>query len=178
MKHELTRSAQSLIWLAGLILYLASSASALDERNGSLLHTSALLDLLQAEVLDTISLDQAVHFTTPQTKDVVAPAGTYQVVASERDQLRLISEKGNKTILVSALSTTHQEGIATPIALYVRDDDKFPHILLLLPDGNGLEAVGSYDVTRSRSIRSFQLTPNQIQAALKTKLEKKVRREP
>jgi hypothetical protein len=38
-----------------------------------------VLELLRAEVLDTVSLDRPVHFTTPQATDSVAQAGTYRV---------------------------------------------------------------------------------------------------
>lgn len=162
----------SAIVLVSLILFLTLAAFAQGESSVITLVHSSFLDLLQAEELDTVLLDQAVHFTTPEATDIVAHKGTYRVVENGLDKLKLTSEKEKKALLVSALATTHQEEIATPIALYVRDDEKFPHIVLLLPDGNGLEAVGSYDVTRSRGLRSFQLTPSQIQEALKKKLDR------
>jgi hypothetical protein len=55
-----------------------------------------------------------------------------------------------------------------------RDDEKFPHVVLLLPGGQGLEAVGSYDGSRARGLRGLQLTPSEkIQKALKKKMEQK-----
>jgi hypothetical protein len=76
-------------------------------------------------------------------------------------------------MVVDALSITHETDIAEPIALYVRDDEKFPHVVLLLPGGQGLEAVGSYDSSRTRGLRGFQLTLIQIQEAVQKKMEKK-----
>ena len=57
--------------------------------------------------------------------------------------------------------------------LYVTDDEKFPHVVLLLPGGQGLEAIGAYDGSRVRGLRTLQLTPIQILQALKNKIEHK-----
>ena len=74
-------------------------------------------------------------------------------------------------MVVDTLSITHETDIVEPIALYVRDDEQFPHVVLLLPGGQGLEAVGSYDGSRARGLRALQLTPIQRQKALKKKME-------
>ncbi len=130
---------------------------------------SAALDLLREETLDTVDLEKPVHFVTPETMDTVAAPGTYRVETAERDRLKLVSEKRNRTVVVMALPITHVERIATPIALQIRDDDKFPHVVLLMPDGNGLDAVGSYDAVRSRGQRS-SLTGARLNEALGEKL--------
>ena len=132
----------------------------------------AVLELLRAEVLDTVSLDRPVHFTTPQATDTVAQAGTYRVEAGAPSQMTLVAVKGRTAMAVDALSITHDTDIAEPIALYVRDDEKFPHVVLLLPGGRGLEAVGSYDGSRARGLRILLLTRNQIRQELKHKLRK------
>lgn len=131
------------------------------------------LELLQAEELDTVSLDQPVHFVTPEVTDAVAGVDIYHVIAAGPDRLKLIPPKSKPPLTVEALITNHTEVITTPIALYVRDDAKFPHVLLLLPGGSGLEAIGSYDVTRTRGMSTIPLTRIQIQGALKNKLRKK-----
>ena len=74
-------------------------------------------------------------------------------------------------------SPPHKTDIAEPIALYVKDDEKFPHVVLLLPGGRGLEAVGSYDGSRARGLRILPLTLIQIQKALEEMLiEQKLRK--
>lgn len=130
---------------------------------------SSVMELLNEEVLDTVLLARPVHFTTPDVTDTVASPETYQVLAAGQNRLKLVAVKGKRTIIVDALNINHTEDIATPIALYVRDDEKFPHVVLLLPGGKGLEVVGSYDAIRARGIRAIQLTPIQIQSALKKK---------
>lgn len=127
------------------------------------------IELLQEEVLDTIALDRPVHFITPQASNTIAEAGPYRVLPGETSGMKLIALPHRATMLVDALSITHETGIAEPVALYVRDDEQLPHVVLLLPDGQGLEAVGSYDGTRARDIRGLRLTPSQIQKALKEK---------
>lgn len=146
-------------------LLLGISASAADDTSAS-----STLELLQAEELDTVTLEQPVHFSTVDGLDIVAGPDTYRVIMTERTQLKLVSLKTETRVVVSALSATHREQIVTPIALHLKDDEKFPHVLLLLPDGTALEAVGSYDVVRSRSLAVVSLTPTQIQAALRKKL--------
>ena len=127
------------------------------------------LDLLKEESVDTIVLDRPVHFTAPDASDTMAGPDTYRVVAGESHRLKLVPPKGKPALVVDALTTSHEEDLAAPVALYVRDDEKYPHVVLLLPGGQGLEAVGSYDAARARGIRSFQLTPIQIRKALKEK---------
>jgi len=130
------------------------------------------LDLLKEESVDTIVLDRPVHFSTPDAADTVADADTYRVVAGKFHELKLMPSKGKPALIIDALTTSHEESISSPVALYVRDDEKFPHVVLLLPGGDGLEALGSYDAARARGIRSFQLTPIQIRKALKEKESK------
>lgn len=151
------------------------ATSALAETQGSMeLQTDmSLLELLREEVLDTVSLDRPVHFTTPQAIDTVAEVGIYRVEVGEPSHLKLVALKGNSTMAVDARKISHETDIVEPIALYIRDDEKFPHLVLLLPGGQGLEAVGSYDGSRPRGLRAFQLTPIQIQKALQKKMEKK-----
>ena len=74
-------------------------------------------------------------------------------------------------MVVDALNTTHKTDIAEPIALYLKDDEQFPHVVLLLPDGRGLETVGFYDGSRARGLRVFQLSTIQIQKALLKMME-------
>jgi hypothetical protein len=156
-----------------IVSLLSSPSSFSKERlDGSSETDSSALELMQAEVLDTVSFDQQVHFITPEVMDIVVSPGTYRLAAVEPNQLKLIAPSSRRTMIVDALPTNHSEDIAVPIALFVQDDEKLPHVVLLLPGGKGLEAVGSYEVSRTRGLRSFQLSPIDIQNALKKKLQK------
>ena len=156
-----------------VLTVLWNAASSSDELlDGKHERGSSAVDLLQAEVLDTVSLHQHVHFITPEVMDIVASPGTYRLEAAEPNRLKLIPPAGRRAMIVDALPTNHSEDISVPIALFVQDDEKLPHVVLLLPGGKGLEAVGSYDASRTRGLRSLQLSPVDIQNALKKKLQK------
>jgi len=132
------------------------------------------LELLDEEVLDTIKIEESVHFTTPQAGDILVLAGTYRVTAAAEDRIRLIPRKVSAPLEIASLNSNHTEELSEPVALYVRDDEKFPHVLLLLPDGRTLEAVGSYDIVRSRGFEEvLRLTAIQIQKALSKKRRSK-----
>jgi hypothetical protein len=141
----------------------------LPETNATIL---ASVELLSEEALDTVALDRDVYFVKPDaTLAAVAPQ-TYRVQANQPNRLKLAQVSGSHQVIVEALSIHHKESITTPIALFVRDDDKFPHLVLLLPDGNGWDAVGSYDMTRARGGPSVRLL-SAIHQALVTKLEQR-----
>ena len=128
---------------------------------------TSILEVLQAEALDTITLDRAVHFTTTEATDVVTQAGLYRIRVAEPSGMEFIGLKTHMTAVVDALHIHHQTDINEPVALYIKDDQQFPHVVLLLPGGRGVEAVGSYDEIRSRDLH--QLTASQIQNALEQK---------
>jgi len=150
-----------------LLVLLMSSGS-----GNEVLGDSSMLEVLQEEVLDTITLDRAIHFTTPQATDVIAQAGIYRIKVAEPSTMKFMGVKQNITTVVDALKISHQTDITEPVALYVKDDEQFPHVVLLLPGGTGFEAVGSYDAIRARGLR-LELTANQIQRALEEKTKKR-----
>jgi hypothetical protein len=154
--------------LLGSLVFLGLSSNG-SQNEGST--DSSILEVLQEEALDTIKLDRAIHFTTPEATDVIARAGMYRIKVAEPSAMKLIELKMQTTAVVDALDISHQTDIAAPIALYVKDDRDFPHVVLLLPGGKGFEAVGSFDGIRSRQI-PFQLNASQIQRALEDKRKK------
>jgi hypothetical protein len=124
------------------------------------------LDLLKAEILDTVTLDKPVHFTTPAGQDVMAPADLYRVEAVEATTLRLTPDKGNGPVLIQALSTRHLDPITMPIAVMVPEAEDILHVVLLLPGGKALEAVGSLTAVRARAGVARLLSPDQLHQAL------------
>jgi len=169
MSHRLS-SMISKVVLVLLIWFIPLEQSNASRKGGSA--DSSMLEVLQEEALDTITLDRAIHFTTPQATDVVAQAGIYRIKFAEPSTMKFMGLKNKITAVVDALKISHQTDITEPIALYVKDDEKFPHVVLLLPGGTGFEAVGSYDGIRSRDLRP-QVTASQIQRALEDKRQKR-----
>ena len=114
-----------------------------------------------ATTLSTIELEKAVHFLSLSGEDGVARPGTYTVEAVGNG-LRLILTSGEPTdaLVVEASPTQHSEELSHPVALSlpgvnipgpIRD----LHIItLLLQNGKGVDAVGTYSGVRTRGIRA------------------------
>ena len=65
-------------------------------------------------------------------------------------RLRVMPATGREALLLQALAMQHQETIAEPVALSILGREDTYHVVLLLPDGQGLDAAGSYSAVRPR----------------------------
>ncbi len=101
--------------------------------------------------LPTIELETAMHFLAPDGSDVVIEPGRYQVEAAE-SWLRLIPGERRDALLLIAQSAMHTEPLDAPQAHVNAIDDNTQTIVLLLPGGRSLEAIGSVSGVRSRAI--------------------------
>lgn len=118
----------------------------------------------------TITLDRAMHFSGPDGLNLVVASGTYRVEAHKR-QLRLTpadrptDEKASLYILAS--STTHEEAVPAPVAMVVteKENDDQVHLVLLLPENTGWEAIGSMSGVTSRATSFSRLSRVQMQQA-------------
>ncbi len=104
----------------------------------------------------TITLEKPVKFEDLQGEDVLVSPGTYSVEAGEKEALQLIpndattpvtiqadqgSYKGNMPVATAA-SIPGQEGVLANTHL----------VILFLPDGHTLQAIGTYPGLQSRGI--------------------------
>ncbi|HEY3197898.1 MAG TPA: hypothetical protein VGJ57_07775 [Nitrospirales bacterium] len=124
---------------------------------------------LSAQVSPTapmISLAAPLHFAAEDGSDIVLDAGIYKV-AAEESALNFTLAEANKTFLIPATTTTHQEAISTPMALSIPVNENEHHIVLLLPNGTSLEAAGSPSGVRSRAPVS-PAAPAQVTNAVST----------
>ena len=71
---------------------------------------------------------------------------------------------------VQAMATKHKEEVLEPVALYTDEPSTIPHLVLLLPDGKGLEAIGSYSGKQDRGQLASLLSETQLHEALVRKL--------
>lgn len=105
----------------------------------------------------TVTLDQQVHFTTAEGSDIVLDAGSYAVEAADEWLLVTPSEgQAVDALLLEAQSATHEESLTEPLTLSA--DGEQPdthHLVLLLPGGKRLEAIGTYSGLRSRGTLSL-----------------------
>lgn len=127
---------------------------------------SATMGWAEPEFPDVL-FEQPSHFSAPDGADVLVAPGTYRVEQSAETQLRLFADLGQPTIEIQATATTHEETLAAPLALAITDGSQADelHLVLLLPDGRGLDATGSLSGTRSRAT-SRVLTATQLRAGV------------
>ncbi len=107
------------------------------------------------------------HFTAPDGTDVLVAAGTYRVEQSAEAQLRLIADPLQPAFEITAAAMTHEETVAAPLALLIAEEGQTDevHLVLLRPDGQGLDATGSLSGIRSRAT-SRTLTAAQLHSSL------------
>lgn len=115
-----------------------------------------------------ISIEQPSHFTAPDGTDVLVAAGTYRVEQSAEAYLRLVAATPQPGLEIQATATRHEVTVASPLALAIAEEGQADeiHLVLLLPDGQGLDATGSFSGTRSRASRSQPISRFQIQQAM------------
>ena len=113
-------------------------------------------------------LDKAGHFTAPDGSDVLVGAGTYRVEQSAETHLRLIAEPPQPAIEIRATPTAHEETVTAPLAVVIAEEGQEDeiHLVLLLPDGLGLDATGTFSGTRSRGSRVKPINQQQMQQAM------------
>jgi hypothetical protein len=114
-----------------------------------------------------VTLEKAVHFMTVDGSDVVVQPGTYMIEAAE-EWLRVIPDERRDALLLEAHHTQHEEALQTPKAVIQVDEQNEIHIVLLLPGGQGLEAIGAESGVRSRAVNRpliSQTTSQQKQAS-------------
>ncbi len=138
--------------------------------------TSESVQVLNEEVLDEISLNRTIFFTTPEGTDAIAPAGFYRVVGVDPARLRLIPANGGDALLIQALVMHHQEKFVESVALSIPAEEDTHHVVLLLPNGQGLDAVGSYSAVRPRGWNPTPVLLEWIEKAL-TQKEKPIRKD-
>ncbi len=124
----------------------------------------------------TVEIDMAVHFLTPSGEDVVILPGAYEV-KSETGGIRLVAEEGtsSESLLIEATPTDHEETVTNPMAVTLSDKNNEQVITLLLPNGKGWAAWGSYSGVHSRAGQRPRLDHTQIKSRLKIKNELRTR---
>ncbi|MEX2494283.1 MAG: hypothetical protein WD425_21295 [Nitrospirales bacterium] len=100
----------------------------------------------------TVTVQKAVHFMTPDGSNVVIEPGTYIIEVAE-EWLRFISGERRDALLLQATPIQHDETLELAKAVSESGEDDEYRIALLLPEGTGLEAIGSVSGIRSRAVK-------------------------
>ena len=101
-----------------------------------------------------ITIERAIHFLNNEETDVLVPPKHYSIHAAHSKGLLILKAiDGGQPIQLKAQEIKHDEPIptATPLSFSEKEDEH--RILLLQPDGTGLEAIGSYSGIQSRAAR-------------------------
>ncbi|MBU6434615.1 MAG: hypothetical protein KJS98_15005, partial [Nitrospirae bacterium] len=115
-----------------------------------------------------VTFDRTIHFIAGEGSDVQLSAGRYGVERAGHERLRLLPSDNQPPIEIQAASIEHDESLPAPVSLAVIEEgqDDQVHLVLLLPDGQGLDATGTFSGTRSRGSRVQPINRLQMQQAL------------
>ena len=100
----------------------------------------------------TVTLEKATRFMAADGSDVLVKPGTYELEAADT-WLRLIPGERRDALLLEAHRYEHKEILHTPKAVMTEGEGNDPRLVLLLPEGKGLEAIGSASGIRSRAVK-------------------------
>ncbi len=132
--------------------------------------------------LTTIELDTPVYFLAPDGSPLITESQTFTVEAAE-EWIRLIPDERHDALLIEAQHGTHELQLSNVLALSVpgetKEDRNLHHILLLLPDGQSLEATGTYSGIRPRGLlrnafKTIKKHTHQVYKNTKSKTKKVV----
>jgi hypothetical protein len=99
----------------------------------------------------TILLQKPVHFSFPDGADVQADVGIYRVEQATDKSLRLVPREKKESIVIQAHATKYDEPLSELVALSIPYQEDEHHVVLLMPDGNALDAVGTYSGVKTRA---------------------------
>ena len=102
-----------------------------------------------------VEFDKAISFQKPDGEPVQLKAGIYEVAMGSETELKFDPIGAGAVITVQALPANHDEAIEESKAFLTPSPDNnpdTPHVILWMPDGVALEAIGSYSGVFSRSI--------------------------
>jgi len=113
-----------------------------------------------------VEVEHPAHFTTAEGEDVLIVPGSYHVEKTGEMNLRLqpIDGEAKEAITLQGQATTHQEKQDKPIGLaFPGEEEDTYHVVLLFPDGQGIQVNGTYSGVKTRGLTRIQLSPLQIQ---------------
>lgn len=104
--------------------------------------------------LPVLLLDKPVRFLNSDGLSWDIPSGTYQVTALSPDMLQLTSTSTGEAQNLHATTMTHTESLTAPYPFLIEEAEEkgHVHLVLLLPDGQGLDVEGRWEEIQTRGI--------------------------
>ena len=104
----------------------------------------------------TISLEKTVQFEDPHGEDVLVSPGTYSVEAVGKEALQLIPKDSTTPVTIQADQGSYEANMPVATAASIPGQEGVlanTHLVILfLPDGHTLQAIGAYPALQSRGI--------------------------
>ena len=124
------------------------------------------------EIEQVVEFDREMHFLSKEGTDITLPAGSYYVDPVQ-DGLRFKSadQEEAEAVIVQAETTTHEQSVEAPETVSVKEGEDQQVVLMLMPEGKGLQAVGSSSGIQSRGkmFRAIKLGPRVLSYLPKVK---------
>jgi len=113
-----------------------------------------------------LQLNKPIRFLNSNDLPSNIPSGTYQVTAPSPDTLQLTSPSTGEAQNLHATTMTHTESLAAPYVFLIEEAEEqgHMHLILLFPDGQGLDAEARLEPIQSRGIGNMTrsgFTPTQ-----------------
>ncbi|MFZ1746390.1 MAG: hypothetical protein WBO24_01820 [Nitrospirales bacterium] len=111
-----------------------------------------------------LQLGSSLLFLNSDHLSLHIPSGAYAITAKSPDTLQLTSASTGEAQTLHATPMTHTEPVTAPYPFLIEDakEQGHVHLILLLPNGQGLDAEGRLGHTQSRGFRDtkkFTFTP-------------------
>lgn len=105
-----------------------------------------------------VQLEQTLHFHAPDGQSVAVWPDMYLVEPVNQGEPHLALWHNHGTIIIPASRTTYDQRVERPEAYLTREENSkdFHHLVVFLPDGTALEAVGSVSGIQTRG--DFRVT--------------------
>jgi hypothetical protein len=121
--------------------------------------------------LNVVTFEQNLYFQTADGPDTVLAPGQYRLAVGGTDALQFLTSDG-RTIAVGAKTFSHDLPVRDQVAMLIPQGENDRHVVLLMENGNGLDAVGSPSEVRSRApLEMLQATHLQLAAQVQPQMQ-------
>lgn len=117
------------------------------------------------EFEQVVEFERDIHFLTPEGQDTVVPSGGYYVDAVQNGlRLKSADHEEAEAVIVQAEATTHEQSVEAPEVVSIKENEDQQVVIVLLPDGKAMQAVGSSSGIQARGFKPvIKLGPSALQ---------------
>lgn len=113
-----------------------------------------------------VTLDKPVHFLSLEGTDTALAPGEYTAKRHDEKSIELTATGSGETTVLQAEAGAHEQQLSVPTPVSVASDEDVVHIVLLMPDGTTLDAIGTLSGVRTRGPMFSPLPPQQLAGAM------------